>query len=187
MLTLRPDQLEDLGWHLANPRGLLRHEPGVGKTPIACVLAEAQWALHSKKTLWAQPKSLLKKNLQEMFKFTDFKPGDVVILEDATRSLTADWTGPRTTRVKTSRSPIVRAIETGDKLAAKFFPDGALLVEWVDKFADFRKLGSNANLTRSWSGPTQPAPEAILVERVLEFKDKKAKVPTPTYDITETT
>ena len=80
MFTLRPDQIEDLGACLRNPRWMLLHDPGVGKTPIACLYTWWMWDRHQKKTVWVQPLAIIKKNRDEILRFTEFKPDDVVIV-----------------------------------------------------------------------------------------------------------
>lgn len=82
-VTLRPYQFEDLAFHIANPKSLNLSDPGTGKTPTACVLFYYWWREHQAQTVWVMPKSLLGKNRDELLRFTDFAPEDVVILEDA--------------------------------------------------------------------------------------------------------
>src|SRR3546814_9015270 len=60
--THRPYQVQDLAFHMANPKSLNLSEPGTGKTPTVCVLAYYHWAKHGRKTIWAMPKSLMEKN-----------------------------------------------------------------------------------------------------------------------------
>jgi hypothetical protein len=79
---LRPEQVERLAQYIANPRFLDLSDPGTGKTPPVCVYLRFQWSEHGHKSLWAMPKSLLQKNRDELLRFTDFRPEDVVILED---------------------------------------------------------------------------------------------------------
>ncbi len=80
-VTLRPYQMEDLTFHIANPRSLNLSDPGTGKTPTVCVLIYYWYVEHNWKTVWVQPKSLLYKNRDELLRFTDFKPEDVEVLE----------------------------------------------------------------------------------------------------------
>lgn len=108
---LRPYQIEDLGFHIANPRSLNLSDPGTGKTPTVCVLAYYHWARRQKRTLWVMPKSLLQKNKDEFALFTGFEPEDIEILESDFAPLTRNWTGPTMTRIKTSRSMRVRLVD----------------------------------------------------------------------------
>ena len=80
MFQLRPDQIEDLGACIKNPRWMLLHDPGVGKTPIACLYTWWMWDRHKKKTVWVQPLAIVKKNRDEIIRFTEFKPDDVVVV-----------------------------------------------------------------------------------------------------------
>lgn len=83
----RQYQIDDLAFHIRNPKSLNLSDPGCGKTPTACWLAWYRWTKNGVRTWWTMPKSLLKKNLREMLRFTDFKPEDVVILESDHRKL----------------------------------------------------------------------------------------------------
>jgi len=100
---LREKQIEQLAFYIRNPKCLDLSDPGTGKTPPCCVYSYMCWARGGVKTLWSMPKSLLKKNLKELVRFTEFKvandkkytPGDdVVILRTDRAELTKDWTGP---------------------------------------------------------------------------------------------
>lgn len=85
-VTLRPYQMEDLSFHIANPKSLNLSDPGTGKTPTVCVLIYYWYVQENWKTVWAQPKSLLYKNRDELLRFTDFKPEDIEVLETDTLS-----------------------------------------------------------------------------------------------------
>jgi hypothetical protein len=100
---LREKQIEQLAFYLKNPKCLDLSDPGTGKTPPCCVYSYMCWARQQVKTLWSMPKSLLKKNLKELVRFTDFTvanpkkytPGDdVAILHTDRATLTKGWTGP---------------------------------------------------------------------------------------------
>lgn len=100
---LRPKQIDQLAFYIANPKCLDLSDPGTGKTPPCCVYAYYMWDRGQRKTLWSMPKSLLKKNLTEMVRFTEFQvtnpakytPGDdVVIMKTDRATLTKNWTGP---------------------------------------------------------------------------------------------
>ncbi len=78
---LRPDQLEDLVKLMANERFALLSDPGTGKTPPACVYFWWLWSEHQERTVWCMPKSIRKKNREELLEWTGFAPDDVVIWE----------------------------------------------------------------------------------------------------------
>lgn len=103
MPELREKQVEQLAFYIANPKCLDLSDPGTGKTPPICVYSYYVWDRLGKRTLWSMPKSLLKKNLKETIRFTDFKVknvekytrGDeVVILRTDRANLTKKWDGP---------------------------------------------------------------------------------------------
>lgn len=97
---LRDYQVKDLAFHIANPKSLNLSDPGTGKTPTVCVLFYYWWARKGWKTVWAMPKSLMAKNREELLRFTEFLPEDVVIMESDFAPLTKNWTGPTFTREK---------------------------------------------------------------------------------------
>lgn len=109
--TLRPYQVDDLAFAIANPKSLNLSDPGTGKTGVVCVLAYYHWVKRQKRTLWVMPKSLLQKNKDEFALFTKFAPEDLEILESDFAPLTRGWTGPTMTRIKTSRSMKVRMVD----------------------------------------------------------------------------
>jgi hypothetical protein len=80
-LTLRPDQVADLAYLIANPKTLLLHDPAVGKTPTVCVLMQYCWQDEGIGTAWVMPKSLLRKNKEELLRWTVFTEKEVCILE----------------------------------------------------------------------------------------------------------
>ena len=80
-LPLRANQINDLSFYIENPRCANLSDPGVGKTPSACVFMEYLWTEHKKKTIWSMPKSLLYKNKKELHNFTNFKDGEVMIVD----------------------------------------------------------------------------------------------------------
>lgn len=77
---LRPDQVADLGALIHFKKFGLWHDPGGGKTPIASAFTYYCWAVEGWRTAWAMPKSLLKKNRDEILRFSHFEPEDVVIV-----------------------------------------------------------------------------------------------------------
>lgn len=109
--TLRPYQVDDLAFAIANPKSLNLSDPGCGKTPTVCVLAYYHAARRDKRTLWAMPKSLLQKNKDEFKLFTEFEDHEIVILEANYATLTKDWAGPTMEREKITRSMKVRMVD----------------------------------------------------------------------------
>jgi len=79
--TLRPKQIEDLSFGIAHERWLNLSDPGTGKTPVTAVWLWYQFKELNRKSIWSQPKSLLYKNKEEVLRFTEFTPQDVVVLE----------------------------------------------------------------------------------------------------------
>jgi hypothetical protein len=88
MLPLRPSQIEDLSFGIAHERWLNLSDPGTGKTPTTCVWLYYQWSELGRKSVWSQPKSLMYKNADELLRFTEFQPEDVVVLENDSLSAT---------------------------------------------------------------------------------------------------
>lgn len=88
-IDLRPDQIEDLGFTIVNPKCLLMHEPGVGKTPIVVVRQWMRWSEQGARTVWVMPKSLLKKNRDEILRFTPFGEEDVAIIDGTPKKVQA--------------------------------------------------------------------------------------------------
>lgn len=78
---LRDYQVDDLAFLMAHPRGLLLHDPGGGKTPTVCVLMAWRWREAREKALWVMPKSLFRKNRDELLRFTDLTPDQIQIVE----------------------------------------------------------------------------------------------------------
>lgn len=79
--TPRPDQIADLAWFINNPKSGLLHDPGVGKTITAALYTQYAHDYLGYLSAWVQPKSLLKKNREEIIRFTNFKPWEVVIVQ----------------------------------------------------------------------------------------------------------
>lgn len=80
--TLRDYQVADLSFYMQTPRCMNLSDPGTGKTPSVCVYASYHWFEKKNRTVWIQPKGLLKKNRDEMLIFSGFKPEDVVIVDN---------------------------------------------------------------------------------------------------------
>lgn len=103
MPELRPKQIEQLAYYIANPKCMDLSEPSTGKTPPVCVYSYFMWRRWENKTIWTMPKSIMRKNHDEMLRFTDFGPKDVVILRTDRANMTADWTGPTIQSFRTKR------------------------------------------------------------------------------------
>lgn len=69
-----------MAFFINNPKAGLLHDPGVGKTITAGVYSEYAWKYKDWKVVWTQPKSLLKKNRDEILECTDFLPEEVIIV-----------------------------------------------------------------------------------------------------------
>lgn len=78
---LRPLQVQALAHYMANPRTADISDPGTGKTAPACVYAQYLHETFGAKTIWAMPKSLLRKNKKEMLAFTDLTDRQIVIVD----------------------------------------------------------------------------------------------------------
>lgn len=78
---LRDDQMEDLVKITRDKKLLLLSEPGTGKTPTVIVNMYRRWSVNKIKTVWVMPKSLMKKNVREVLRFSNFKPEDVVVVD----------------------------------------------------------------------------------------------------------
>ncbi len=80
-LALRDYQIADLAFLMATPRGGLLHDPGGGKTPPVCVYIEWIYRTQKLPTVWVMPKSLFKKNRDELMRFTTLEPAQIAIME----------------------------------------------------------------------------------------------------------
>jgi len=78
---------------MATPRCLDLSDPGTGKTPPACTYMGFLWSHRKVRSVWTMPKSLLKKNRDELLFFSDLTEEDVVIVD-----------GPPTKRTKLMKS-----------------------------------------------------------------------------------
>lgn len=82
-------QMEDLVALIQNERFMLLSDPGTQKTPPACLYAYYIWDEFKGKTLWMMPSTLLQKNLDELYDWSAFGPGDCMIFtggEDISRA-----------------------------------------------------------------------------------------------------
>jgi hypothetical protein len=105
---LREKQIEQLAFYISHPKCLDLSDPGTGKTPPVCVYAYFVWNRWENKTLWTMPKSILRKNHDEMLRFTEFAENDVVILRTDRANLTDKWDGPTIESFRTKRGWKVR-------------------------------------------------------------------------------
>lgn len=94
--TLRPYQIEDLAFLIGNKRCGLLHSPGCGKTPPVCVYLWYVWSEEKARSFWVMPKSLMKKNKDELLRFSHFKPEDIAIVDGTPKQIeTALSTDPK--------------------------------------------------------------------------------------------
>ena len=78
--TLRGYQVEDLAHYINNPRTLNRSEPATGKTGSACAYVEYVWDYEGGSTIMLQPKSIIRKNVDELLAFTSgLVPEDIFV------------------------------------------------------------------------------------------------------------
>lgn len=80
-VSLRDKQVAQLSFYMRNKKCLDLSDPGCGKTPPVCVMQWWLWKEHGVGTAFVMPLSLLKKNRDEILRFTDFKPDEVVIVK----------------------------------------------------------------------------------------------------------
>jgi hypothetical protein len=85
MWQLRPDQLEDLGKLVTTPYFINGNDPGTGKTPVTCVYQRWLWNEHGLGSIWPQPKSIMKKNRDEAYRFGLWENEDDVVIVDGTQ------------------------------------------------------------------------------------------------------
>lgn len=78
---LRPYQSAHLAFHIMNKKSLNLSHPGTGKTPTACLYIQYLCKEKNAVVAFVMPKSLLKKNYDEIFNFTDLSPEEVVIVD----------------------------------------------------------------------------------------------------------
>jgi Helicase conserved C-terminal domain/Type III restriction enzyme, res subunit len=81
MKELRQYQVADLAFYLQTPRCLNTSDPGTGKTASVCAYAWYMWNDLRHRVVWTMPKSLLKKNKDELIEFSGFAPDDIAIVD----------------------------------------------------------------------------------------------------------
>lgn len=80
-MELREHQLNQLVFHWENPKSLNRSEPGTGKTPTFCSLAQLVIEVENKQVVLLNPVSLSFKNKQEMMLWAGLTDEEVVIVK----------------------------------------------------------------------------------------------------------
>ncbi|MEI6557956.1 MAG: DEAD/DEAH box helicase [Rhodospirillaceae bacterium] len=66
---------------MRNPRFIDCSEAGTGKTYSAALYSQWVHQTYEAPVIWVQPKSLIRKNKEELIRFTDLKPNSIVIVE----------------------------------------------------------------------------------------------------------
>lgn len=78
---LRPYQSAHLAFHMANDRSLNLSHPGTGKTPTACLYIQYLVKIKEVIVAFVMPKSLLKKNYDELLRFTNLSPEEIAVVD----------------------------------------------------------------------------------------------------------
>lgn len=93
-LSLRDYQEENFAKFVQHERWADLSEAGVGKTPPACLYMYYLWSSLGIRSIFAMPKSLLVKNYEELFLWSNFKREDIVIVNgtpsDRERQINSD-------------------------------------------------------------------------------------------------
>lgn len=84
-MELRTYQVADLAFYMATPVWGNFSDPGTGKTPPTCVWLGWLWQELGEKSIWAMPKSLLKKNQKELMDWTGLSKADCPIVDGTPR------------------------------------------------------------------------------------------------------
>lgn len=77
-MELRDYQIADLAFYMSTPRCGNFSDPGTGKTAPTCVYMGFVWDEFKERSVWIMPKSLMKKNKDELEDWTDL---DVTIVD----------------------------------------------------------------------------------------------------------
>lgn len=80
-LEMRDYQIADLSFMMQKDRVGIFSDPGTGKTIPVCVYIEYLWIDKKVRTIWTMPKSLMKKNRDELLLWANFLPDEVVIID----------------------------------------------------------------------------------------------------------
>lgn len=78
---LRPYQAAQLAFHIKERRSLNLSDPGTGKTPTACLYIQYLVEVENASVAFVMPKSLLKKNYEEIFNFTSLTEEQVAVVD----------------------------------------------------------------------------------------------------------
>lgn len=92
---LRPYQSAHLAFHIAKKRSLNLSQPGTGKTPTACLYIQYLNRVENTIVAFVMPKSLLKKNCDELLRFTDFAPEEVAIVDGSPKKRDEIYADPK--------------------------------------------------------------------------------------------
>lgn len=161
--NLWPEQIEDLGVAIANPRSMNTSEPGTGKTGTAAVLSYYYWKEHGQKSIWVQPNHLRYKNRRELLAFTDFQPEDVEVLEKASETL-----GPRKRKSEPRANQHTGFVDYIVSSPAKVFVVGFTFFKTY--YEELLKRHPEINLV-------------VVDEGHLGFKTNTSKATTALYDV----
>jgi len=80
-MELRDYQVVDLTFYMTKDRCGNFSDPGTGKTAPTCVYIGFLWEEKKVRTIWTMPKSLLKKNRDELLLWGGFSEQDVIIVD----------------------------------------------------------------------------------------------------------
>lgn len=75
--SLRKDQIEDLAIHMKLKKSVNQNDPGAGKTGTVMVNQWYRWSEKGLRTIFIMPKGIIKKNVDEYLKFTNFELSDI--------------------------------------------------------------------------------------------------------------
>ena len=79
-VSLRLDQVADLGFYIQQKKCMNLSDPGTGKTP-SVVVNQYRRLQDGMKTAWVQPKALIDKNVQEIIRFTGLREKDIAVVD----------------------------------------------------------------------------------------------------------
>lgn len=130
-LKLRDYQIGDLSYLIGKRKALLMHDPGTGKTPPACLFMWYVWSKHRKKTQWAMPTHLMKKNKEELLKWSNFTDEEVAIIDGTPKQKEKLRNDSRVKVFITSFPGLVKKDKKGTA-AWKYYAETDLIV--IDEF-----------------------------------------------------
>lgn len=79
-MELRPYQSAHLAFHISQKKSLNLSDPGTGKTPTACLFIQYLAQVENASVAFVMPVSLMKKNKDELVRFTSLKEEEVALL-----------------------------------------------------------------------------------------------------------